>query len=80
MKKPLMLAVSGLAGLTLGLAGCGDDKENGGDGTSTTIPTVSTGTSTEDTTTGFTTTGEDEGTTTGEDNGGNSGKGGGDDG
>jgi hypothetical protein len=77
MKKPLLLAASGFAGLAFGFAGCGDDKENGG-GTSTTFPTVSTGT-TEGTTTGFTTTGEDEGTTTGEDKGGSSGKGGGGD-
>ena len=65
MKKPFILLASGLAGLTLGLAGCGDDNENGGGGTSTTVPTAST----EDTTTGSTTTGEEEGTTTGEDNG-----------
>jgi hypothetical protein len=69
MKKPFILLASGLAGLTLGLAGCGDDNENGGGGTSTTVPTASTGTSTEDTTTGSTTTGEEGGTTTGEDNG-----------
>jgi hypothetical protein len=84
MKKPLMVAASGLAGLTIGLAGCGDDKGDGGGGTST-FPTVTTGVTTEDTGTGFTatgenesttTTGENEGTTTGEDNGG----GGGDDG
>jgi hypothetical protein len=43
MKKPLLLAASGFAGLAFGFAGCGDDKENGG-GTSTTFPTVSTGT------------------------------------
>ena len=41
MKKPLMVAASGLAGLTIGLAGCGDDKGDGGGGTST-FPTVTT--------------------------------------
>ena len=64
MKKPLMLATSGVLGLVLGLAGCGDDKENGGGTTTGPTATFPTGT-TEDTSTGSTTTGEDEGTTTG---------------
>jgi hypothetical protein len=43
MKKSLMLVASGLAGLTLGLAGCRDDEENGGGATTTTVPAATTG-------------------------------------
>jgi hypothetical protein len=78
MRKPLMLLAIGLAGLVLGLAGCGDDN-GGGSGTTTNDISISVGTTTDGVTTGGTTTNgtTTDGTTTDEDDddGGGSGEG-----
>jgi hypothetical protein len=73
--KPLILVAIALMGLVLGLAGCGNESDNGGGEGTTPVTTPSTGTSTDRTNEG-TTTDEREDTTTGEDDGDNSGSGG----
>ena len=83
MNRTLYYVAIGIAGLVLGLAGCGNDDESGEPG-GTSTPSIATttgedtvtGMTDEGTTTGGATTGEDDG---GDDDGGNSGSGGGGD-
>jgi hypothetical protein len=90
MRKPLMLVAIGLAGLVLGLAGCGDDDDGNGGATVPTLTegttTIGTDTATDDLTTDATTTNGEtgartstDGTTTDDDddNSGSGGSGGG---